>query len=140
VKPYRILVTGSRDATEEHRDEIEQALMQAVGHIQMRHMESVILVHGDQRGVDRMAADIVTGWAEPHPQPEPHNAAGFGPWPAAGPKRNDHMVSLGADICLGFALPGSRGTWDCAKKAADAGIPTILRTLRGASPKGDGDA
>jgi hypothetical protein len=39
------------------------------------------------------------------------------------------MVSLGADICLAFPQPGSKGTWDCARKAADAGIPVVLQTL-----------
>lgn len=127
---FRVLITGSRDATEEHRAEIRAAIIEAIGHVKASEMGRVVLVHGDQRGVDRLAADIVTTWAYPT-QVEPHNSAGFGPWPAAGPKRNSHMVWLGADVCLGFALPGSRGTWDCAKKAADAGIRTIVRTLRG---------
>ena len=133
---FRILVTGSRNATEDHRHEIKVAIIEAVGRIRARQMSQVILVHGDEDtdngcpGVDRLAESIVkTDLAAFNIQVEPHNARDFLPWPAAGPKRNSHMVSLGANICLGFALPGSKGTWDCAKKAADAGIPTIVRTL-----------
>ena len=44
--------------------------------------------------------------------------------PAAGPIRNLHMVTLGADICLAFIGPGSKGAVGCAKMAEDAGIPT----------------
>jgi hypothetical protein len=43
------------------------------------------------------------------------------------------MVSLGADLCLGFPGPGSKGTWDCLRKAVDAGIPTRVRSLGGAA-------
>lgn len=125
---FRVLVTGSRNAGLEHRAEITRALREAVGHIAVRDMGGVRLVHGNQRGVDLIAASIVTAWVYPI-LPEPHDAADFGPWPACGPLRNAHMVSLGADICLGFALPGSRGTWDCARKASDAGIPTKVVTL-----------
>lgn len=41
---------------------------------------------------------------------------------AAGPIRNQEMVNLGANLCLGFPGPGSKGTWDCLAKAVDAGI------------------
>ncbi len=50
----------------------------------------------------------------------------FGPWPAAGPKRNAHMVSLGADLCLAYPLGESKGTRGCAKLAIGAGIPTLI--------------
>lgn len=47
--------------------------------------------------------------------------------PKAGPRRNTHMVSLGADQAVGFPL-GTRwsGTRDCMAKAARAGIPTLI--------------
>ena len=47
----------------------------------------------------------------------------------AGPRRNSRMVARGADRCLAFPGVGSRGTWDCARKAVDAGIPTRLYSL-----------
>lgn len=49
------------------------------------------------------------------------------PWcPSAGPLRNQYMVNLGADECLAFPLPGSRGTWDCVRRARAAGIPVVI--------------
>lgn len=46
--------------------------------------------------------------------------------PKAGPERNALMVKEGADLCLAFALPNSRGTWDCVRKARAAGIETVV--------------
>lgn len=42
---------------------------------------------------------------------------------SAGPIRNQHMVATGADICIGFPLLGSRGSWNCMSLAEKAGIP-----------------
>ncbi|BBX09437.1 hypothetical protein MAIC_42400 [Mycolicibacterium aichiense] len=42
---------------------------------------------------------------------------------AAGHIRNNHMVSLGADLCLPFPLGESRGTRGCMLAAQKAGIP-----------------
>jgi hypothetical protein len=40
------------------------------------------------------------------------------------------MASLGAKLCLAFPRKGgSRGTWDCIRKAADAGIPVRIYPL-----------
>lgn len=48
------------------------------------------------------------------------------------------MIAAGADLCLAFPTHGfhlapgeertntSRGTWDCAGKAKEAGIPTLV--------------
>lgn len=56
--------------------------------------------------------------------------------PYAGFRRNDHMVSLGADFCAGFILPcadpkcrkkkphGTHGASGCADLAEAAGVPT----------------
>lgn len=129
-RPFRLLVTGSRHATfDEHRAVIRQQIMLAIGHIKTGEMGRVVLVHGDAPGVDEIAVRVVSLMPWPI-QIEAHNARHFGPWPACGPLRNSHMVSLGADICLAFPTPGSKGTWDCARKAADAGIPVVLRTLK----------
>lgn len=35
------------------------------------------------------------------------------------------MVDLGADLCLAFPLPDSRGTKDCMARAKKAGIKVI---------------
>lgn len=53
--------------------------------------------------------------------------------PAAGHRRNQEMVELGADLVLAFPLPGprtrSRGTWDCVRRAKAAGIPVEVQAL-----------
>lgn len=57
------------------------------------------------------------GWTD-----EPHPAEWHRLGPRAGPIRNQAMVDAGADVCLAFASPGSRGTWDCVRRAREAGI------------------
>lgn len=43
----------------------------------------------------------------------------------AGPIRNQHMVNLGASLCLAFPYGKSPGTRDCMHRAKLAGIPII---------------
>jgi hypothetical protein len=134
-KPYRVLVTGSRNwptpavvwaALNDARDE---ALLSG------RHL---VVVHGAcPRGADdhaahwcQIAGQFVTGVTE-----ESHRAEDFGPWPACGPFRNKHMVSLGADVCFAFIGACTRprcyrtdphpshGASHCARLAEQAGIP-----------------
>lgn len=113
---------------------------------------TVIMVHGDYRnerwgkppGLDA----IIDSWANSkiiaarHPEytiiAEPHPADWFRDCdencqhrprrrgercPAAGPLRNQHTVDLGADKCIAAPTEGSRGTWDCVRRAKAAGIP-----------------
>jgi hypothetical protein len=42
--------------------------------------------------------------------------------------RNQHMVSLGADLCLAFIANNSPGATGCMKMAHRAGIPVELHT------------
>jgi len=117
---YRVLVTGSRDWMD------RQAVADALIAVEMGawchpSFGRFVLVHGGAKGLDAMAAEWAEqrqGWAvEAHPADwRTHGRR-------AGPIRNAHMVSLGAGLCLGFPMPGRRGTWDCIKKACDAGIP-----------------
>lgn len=122
---YRVLVTGSRDLTDGY------LVREQLGHC--------------RTGADAIADMWVTrmklnGWpveVERHPA-QHHPTESFGPWPACGPIRNSHMVSLGADECLAFVgkctsdrcqrkTPhGSHGASDCASKAAKTGI-TVKR-------------
>jgi hypothetical protein len=110
----RILVTGSRNWAD--RDAVWSALNKAAS------VRSIILVHGDcPTGADAMAK----AWCRTQPDvlEEAHPADWERYGKAAGPKRNQKMVDLGADICLAFPLPDSRGTLDCMAKAEAAGIP-----------------
>lgn len=121
----RILVTGSRDWTDVAT--IEQALADAWSELGNR--SDVVLVQGECHlgGADQIAADIWRSWdliVEGHP-------AEMGPnGHVLGPKRNAHMVSLGADVCLAFPLPSSRGTKNCMRLARESGIPVKVYKSR----------
>ena len=84
--------------------------------------EDVTLVHGGAQGADQIAAKAAYafGWKVEEWIP---NWAELGK--RAGFIRNQHMVDLGADLCIAFSRDNSRGTAHCAKAAEAAGIPTI---------------
>lgn len=116
----RVLVTGSREWSD--RDVVRDALTQAL----TTCADPVFtVVHGaNPRGADRWADEWArnhtsTGFAvERHP-------ADWSMGKQAGHWRNQHMVNLGADLCLAFFQPGAtnRGTADCVRRAEAAGIP-----------------
>jgi hypothetical protein len=131
--PFRILWTGSRDWI--NPSPIHRGLENAVKRAGDRRP---VLVHGacgwpNLRGADRIAHL----WALSHGiSVEPHPAEAFGPWPECGPLRNQHMVSLGADLCLAVIGPctssrcrrsgvhPSHGASGCADMAQGVGITT----------------
>ncbi len=111
--PRRILITGSRDWVDEKA--IDDALRAAF----YEYGVATLVSGGCPTGADAIAERI---W-EAHAFPvERHPADWDAHGKAAGPRRNQEMVDLGADICIAFPLPDSRGTVDCAKKAKAAGI------------------
>ncbi|MCX4809033.1 DUF2493 domain-containing protein [Streptomyces sp. NBC_01239] len=135
-KPYRVLVTGSRtwDDVTTIGAALEQALIDAGPH-------PVLVVHGACPSGADWHADHYARWLRGKGcsiDVEPHRAEDFGPWPACGPFRNKHMVSLGADLCLAFIGPctsprchrprphPSHGATHCADLAEQAGI-TVRR-------------
>jgi hypothetical protein len=130
----RILVTGSRDW--ENRNVILLALGEALGELSTRERdegnpdwrapENYLLIHGDcPTGADAIADRI---WRELG-LPVLARPALWKVWgKKAGPLRNKHMVDLGADLCLAFIAPGSRGAAGCAKLAETAGIETRRTT------------
>ena len=142
---YRLLVTGSRDWTD----------WQTAGEAFAEYLVSLpagstlIVVHGDAPGLDEIAdkwarsPTIAARYPEYTILPEPHPADwchcreecdhpprvrrdGTPYCPAAGGYRNQGMVDVGADYCLAFPLAESRGTWDCARRAKRADIPTRI--------------
>lgn len=134
MKPYRVLVTGSRtwDDVTAIGAALEQALIDA-------GPRPVLVVHGACPSGADWHADHYARWLRGKGctiDVEPHPAEDFGPWPECGPFRNKHMVNLGADLCLAFTGPCTRprchfpkphpshGASHCARLAEAAGIPT----------------
>lgn len=141
IMPFRVLVTISRgwDDIGLVRQQLDHRLDTAI-----TIGRPLLVIHGDYKPGSDEIADL---WAkdmirqkmpvavEPHPA-ENHPTQDFGPWPAAGQKRNRYMVSLGADECLAFIGPcdsprcrrpqphPSHGATKCAQFAEEAGIPT----------------
>ncbi|MFE0651019.1 SLOG family protein [Streptomyces sp. NPDC059534] len=136
MKPYRILVTGSRDWAD--MDCVYANIATAV----FQHVPAVIVHGACPTGADAQAAWWVRmhgrtlGVTEERHPAQGHPTKDFGPWPGAGPRRNRRMVDLGADLCLAFIGPctsprcrrpdphPSHGASGCADLAEKAGIPT----------------
>ena len=120
---YRVLITGSREWSDEERMIIAlRKAREAAGDKKM------IIVHGGARGADRMAGKFAS--ISPNAVEEIHEAN----WkplgyfdPQQGHVRNQKMVDLRADVCLAFYKlgAGNRGTEDCAVRAGKAGIPVV---------------
>lgn len=123
TKPYRVLVTGSRDW--EDREAIDGALT-ALAAANTFHDRTTVVVHGAcPTGADAMADE----WARWHAARSPlieverHRANWQINGKRAGFIRNAHMVNLGADLCFAFINDGSRGASHTAALAEQAGIP-----------------
>jgi hypothetical protein len=135
MKPYRILVTGSREGIP--LEIVEQMLAKVCTGVPKN--QPIVVVHGNAQGVDfyaKMWARKAFGVEE-----EPHQAKWRLPGGAldraAGHKRNALMVSLGADVCIAFIAPctktecakkkphGSHGATSCARMAKSAGIRVL---------------
>ncbi|MEH0552542.1 SLOG family protein [Streptomyces sp. B21-101] len=117
ARPYRILVTGSRDWDDELT--VEGALAAAC-----YQQVPAVIVHGACRtGADAIASR----WTRTHRViglvEESHPALWQWHGKSAGPRRNAEMVRLGADLCLAFIRNGSRGASHTARLAEQAGIP-----------------
>lgn len=111
----RIIVTGSRH----WRDgvTIAKALMAAQGDELGWNMA---LVQGCASGADAIARALAKHLDWKVEDFWPDYAAL--PFAEANKVRNQAMVDSGADLCLAFPTPRSRGTWDCVRRAKEAGI------------------
>jgi hypothetical protein len=113
------LVTGSRswvDADAVYRALFATRMRANIG-------EQVTVVHGHcPTGADHFADEWATQCVDPDVMVERH-PADWSRGKKAGPERNQRMVDAGADVCLAFPLPTSRGTWHCMRAAERAGIP-----------------
>lgn len=114
----RILVTGSRNWT--NADAVDATLSGFTADVPPD--EHITIVHG----ACPTGADAIAGkWARDadNTSEERHPANWNLHGKAAGPIRNKEMVNLGADICIGFPTPESRGTVHCMRAAEEADMP-----------------
>lgn len=126
----RILVAGSRSWTD--RDTIQNALVEQLHLVPFDN--PVVLVHGHCQvngapaGADRIAEEIWRGWIKSWKylgggfiDPERHPVSGH-PDSLA---RVEHMVSLGADVCVSFCVDYTSEDAHCARVARAVGIRTV---------------
>lgn len=125
MKDHRVLVTGWRNWPERYQGVIRGYLDAVWRDVQWNALGRMVIVQGEcpYGGVDLYAKLWAEQMAiEVESYPAEVDAAGK----ILGPARNSRMVALGAERCLGFPGPNSRGTWDCIRKAVDADIPTYV--------------
>lgn len=128
----RVMVTGSRGWTD--RGRIREAFGKVVA-------GRVVLVHGDCRGADRLAAEVAlelgwdvvpraADWEGPcaagcppgHRRARGGQTSGATYCPNAGRRRNQEMVDARPDVVFAFPTARSVGTWDAVRRARRAGI------------------
>lgn len=112
----RLIVTGSRAHTD--RELIRSALAVA-----RWDLGPLIVVHGAAPGADSIASEWARSLSYLDIAEERHPADWAKLGRGAGPIRNQQMVDAGAVLCLAFPLHGAKGTRDCMRRAAAAGIP-----------------
>lgn len=123
MKPYRVVVTGSRTWTDQ--DTIFGAL-DLIAEAARTAGVPLIVAHGNARGADMLAEEWVLkrkadGWPV-EVQRYPAEWAQYGK--RAGFLRNERMLKPGADVVLAFILDNSKGATQCASLAEAEGIPT----------------
>jgi len=155
----RILMTGSRSWTDKQAS--TDALNAGLALLDATPVESR-LVHGAAKGADLLLAQTATalGMAvEAHPAQWSVHTPACPDWDRrnqtcklAGHRRNAEMIALGADVCLAFPTHGyhlapgesrtntSRGTWNCAEQAKNAGLATLVVWAGALYPFGEAGA
>lgn len=133
---FRVLVTGSR--TWRDPEAVKLALLEAWP--EQARQTPLIVVHGRAAGADSYARSWALAMARHgYPVTEEGHRADWDRYPkVAGHVRNEHMVALGADLCLAFpercekpecagrAPHDTHGTAHCIQAARKAGI-TVRR-------------
>lgn len=122
----RILVTGSREWDDRYA--IRRALLRAA---RGATPDQVTVVHGGARGADVLAGEVAGGYGW---RVEVHLADWQQYGKSAGRRRNARMVTLGANVCVAFALRWNSGCGHCARLARAAGIPVVDFGVNTAAP------
>jgi len=114
----RILVCGGRDFVD--RDFVYQMLDGIA-----EGVDQISVIHGNARGVDRLADD----WAMGKHETVVFSADWGTHGKAAGPIRNQQMLDEGKpDIVVAF--PGGRGTADMIRRAKRDGVQIVKYVAR----------
>lgn len=110
---FKVGLTGSRHYMPRH-------ILWPVLDIYFAEHPDMILIVGDAEGVDATGIE----WAKRRGCPYKKYEANWSVGKRGGNDRNTRMVNenLDADVWLAFPLPSSSGTYDCMRKAKDAGI------------------
>jgi hypothetical protein len=119
---FRILLTGSRLWLD--RPAIIRGLCDSLRN--SPEDEPAVLVHGAAVGADSIAHSIWCGWGQAwgtdlYLPPEKYTSKDF----QTPLERNKYMVSLGADVCVVFAMKWSSGSGHCARLARAVKIPVL---------------
>jgi hypothetical protein len=118
----RVIFCGSRDGYD--------AQVIYADLVRLARAGPFVVVHGDARGVDRMADGIARSLGIPT---EPHPARWKETGRAAGHVRNQHMLDLGADVVFAYKIGFDHelrrgGTEHMVRIARQAGVPTVVST------------
>jgi len=119
IVKHRLLITGYRHWTDQETIRIALTAARTI------LGDHTTLVQGNcpNGGADLIAKTFWNLWQLPvESHPADFNKLGR----RAGPLRNQHMVDLGATLCLAFQHTKSRGTKDCIRRATLAGIPVRI--------------
>lgn len=124
----RVIVTGSRNWTGQWGiNKIYEVLDSALNMADTME-QGFELIHG---ACPTGADEIANSWAQ---VPEVADKVMLTTWPAswdlygkaAGPVRNEQMMTAGGDLCLAFLRSNSSGTLDAIGKARRRGIWTVV--------------
>jgi hypothetical protein len=118
----RIIVCGCRDWDDMNSVVFELSLTMA-GIFFEHEIAQVCIVDGGATGADCMAKNAAYQLGC---RSETHPADWKAHGKAAGPRRNDKMAKLGADICIAFWDGKSRGTLNMIQTAVTYGIPVRI--------------
>ncbi len=122
-----VVITGSRDWTEEHKAVVRERLEKVP--------DGVLIVEGGCNGVDRLAADLCRNELQRAfleiPAPWKKLAKGAGPW------RNTAMLKLNPVAVIAFHddLLVSKGTRNCVKAALELEIDVLQVNSKGKKRK-----